>query len=79
MKKTERLEVRLSPIHYELIQREAEHRGVSMGSLVREAVEEKYGDQQTRRLEALQRLLAIEAPAADWEQLEREITEGRLK
>lgn len=79
IKKTERLEVRLSPVHYDLLQREAERQGVSMGSLVREAVEEKYGDQQARRAQALQHLMALNAPVADWEQMEKEIEKGRLE
>ncbi len=78
MKKTERLEVRISPVHYNLLQTEAKRRGVSMGGLVREAVEEKYGDIQTQRMEAFQQLITLDLPVDDWEQMKREIEAGYL-
>ncbi len=78
LKKTERLEVRLSPVHYEILHKEATQRGVSMGRLVREAVEEKYGNLRTQRIEAVRKLALLNAPVADWEQMKREIEQGYL-
>jgi hypothetical protein len=49
--------------------------------LVREAVETAYfvPKQRQQRLKALERLLALNAPVADWEQMEEEIIQGAIR
>lgn len=49
--------------------------------LIREAVELVYLDsiEKQRRLEALADLLSLEAPVADWEQMEAEIINGAIE
>lgn len=48
--------------------------------LVREAIEQVYfvEAERRRRQVALQRLLALDAPVADWTQMEDEITQGAV-
>lgn len=52
--------------------------GVPVSLLVRDAIERTYFEQaqRTRRRAALQRLLALDAPVADWDQMEAEIERG---
>ncbi len=79
MAHSQRLEIRLSGDEYALVQAEAARRGASMGKIVREALWETYGMQDQRRQDAADRLFAVDAPVSEWEQMKREITEGRLK
>ncbi len=48
--------------------------------LIREAIEQVYFEpiSQKRRQDALEQLLSLEAPVADWEQMEAEIIEGAI-
>ncbi len=48
--------------------------------LIREAIEKVYFEEaeQVRRRAALTRLLSLNAPVADWEQMEEEISTGIL-
>ena len=75
---TRRVQAVLSKDQYETLYRiaEEEHKPVSV--LIREAVEKVYLEQadRTRRRAALQRLLSLGAPTADWEQMEDEIIRG---
>ena len=61
------------------MRQESIRRRASLGELVREALQEKYGSREARRHEAVERLFSVDAPVADWEQMKREIEEGRLR
>ena len=63
---------------YDTISRLSEEMGKPLSVLIREAVEKVYIEQaeQERRRAALQRLLSLEAPTADWEHMEEEIIRG---
>lgn len=54
--------------------------GKPLSILIREAIEKVYFEQaqRERRRAALAGLLALEAPVADWEQMEEEIIQGAL-
>lgn len=79
---TERLEVRLRPGTYRLLREQAYVRGVSMGQLVREALERQYGTEaravDPEKQRAMERLFELEAPVADWQEMKREIENGRV-
>lgn len=79
---TERFEIRLRPDTYRLLREQAYERGVSMGHLVREVLEREYCSDargaDPERQRAMDRLFALEAPVADWPEMEREIEKGRL-
>ena len=55
------------------------HKPVSV--LIREAIEQVYFEpiSQKRRQDALEQLLSLEAPVADWEQMEAEIIQGAIR
>ena len=64
---------------YHRLQEEAASRSCSVGHLVREAVTKVYQTRPKRmRQEAARRLVKMDLPVADWEQMEKEIVQGRL-
>ena len=75
---TRRVQAVLTEKQYDTISRLSEEMGKPLSVLIREAVEKVYIEQaeQERRQAALQRLLSLEAPTADWEQMEEEIIRG---
>ena len=75
---TRRVQAVLTEKQYDTISRLSEEMGKPVSVLIREAVEKVYIEQaeQERRQAALQRLLSLEAPTADWEQMEEEIIQG---
>lgn len=77
---TERVQTVLTPEQYERLMALAEETDKPVSVLIREAVEQTYLveiDRQRRR-EALDRLLALDAPVADWPEMEAEIEKGAL-
>ena len=77
---TKRVQTVLSADQYELLLQIAEERGKPVSVLIREAIEAEYfkAVALTQRRAALKRLLSLEAPVADWEEMEKEITKGPL-
>jgi Arc/MetJ-type ribon-helix-helix transcriptional regulator len=72
---TARVQTTLTAEQYALLVRVAKEQAKSLSGLVREALEKVYfeeADRQSRR-QALQELLALNAPVADWAQMEEEI------
>lgn len=56
----------------------ATERGISMGALIREAIDEKLSSFQDARVAAIDKLLAAEPmPVEDWPVMKQEIIEGR--
>lgn len=56
----------------------AAQRGISMGALIREAIDEKLAGMQDARSKAFARLLEAEPmPVDDWPVMKQEIIEGR--
>jgi len=77
---TERVQTVLTKEQYERLMELAEQEQKPLSVMIREAVEERYFvkiDQQKRQ-EALAKLLALDAPVADWPQMEAEIEQGAL-
>ncbi len=74
---TERLEIRVSHRTLRLVREEARTRGVSVGQLIREAIDREVDDGMADRLRAAEALFAIAAPVGDWPQMEREIEQAR--
>jgi hypothetical protein len=63
---------------YERLRKEAEARSCSIGQLVRDAVKITYlARPEKKRRDAARRLIAMELPVVDWEQMEEEIAKGR--
>ncbi|HSM56667.1 MAG TPA: ribbon-helix-helix domain-containing protein [Candidatus Sulfomarinibacteraceae bacterium] len=77
---TERVQTVLTPEQYERLSKLAEEQRKPLSVLIREAVERTYFLEmdRERRRQALDQLLALEAPVADWSQMEDEIEKGVL-
>ena len=77
---TERVQTVLTKTQYERLLALAEQEQKPLSVIIREAVVERYFvhiDQQERQT-ALDALLALDAPVADWPQMEAEIEQGAL-
>lgn len=75
---TERLEFRVAPETLRSLRQEAHRRGISIGQLVREAIDSLLEKDRARRLEAAQALFAIEASVDDWPIMKQQIVDARV-
>ncbi len=80
-KYTKRIQAVLTGAQYETLTQLAQASGKPISVLIREAVDIVYIADATRqrRQKALAKLLSLNAPTADWPQMESEIIEGALK
>ncbi len=73
---TRRTQLLLDDELHQRLRETAAQRGVSMGALIREAVEEKLARTQDARAQAIQELLDAEPmPVEDWPVMKREMIE----
>lgn len=71
-----RVQVLFPATEYARLKEIARSRGKSLGSLVRQAVQEQYLDtSREERLSAVEEMAALRLPVSDWEQMERESVE----
>ena len=77
---TERVQTVLTKEQYEELMALAEQEQKPLSVMIREAVEERYfvPVEQQKRQQALANLLALNAPVAEWSQMEAEIEQGAL-
>lgn len=77
---TKRVQAVLTEEQYKTLSELSVQRHKPVSVLIREAVEQVYFEEveRERRRAALSRLLALDAPVADWEQMEEDITQGHL-
>jgi predicted DNA-binding protein len=77
---TERVQTVLTKAQYERMVALAEQENKPISVLIREAVEEQYlaPVEAQRRRQALRNILALDAPVADWPQMEAEIEQGAI-
>lgn len=73
---SERTQVLLTPDQRRRLQRLAEERRVSVGALIRDAVDAYFVPTARTRGEALADLFAVDAPVSDWETMKAEILRG---
>ena len=75
---TKRVQTVLTERQYSVLSRLAEELDTPLSVLIREAIEDTYFEpmQRQRRQEALETLLSLDAPVADWEEMEEEIIRG---
>jgi predicted DNA-binding protein len=75
---TRRTQLLLDDELHERLRRIADERGVSLGALIREAIDEKLARAQDERAEAFRRLLEAEPmPVDDWPAMKREMLDSR--
>jgi hypothetical protein len=75
---SERTQVLLTPIQRKRLERMAEDRRLSMGALIREAIDAYTVPGSRTRREAADGLLSIEAPVGDWDEMKSEILRGAI-
>ena len=77
---TKRVQAVLTEEQFALLNELAAESGKTISVLIREAVEKVYLEEavRERREDALNTLLSLEAPVADWENMEEEIIRGVL-
>lgn len=78
---TKRAQTVLTEDQYRLLERLSKKAHKPISTLIREAVSKVYFEQaaRERRKEALKKLLSLDAPVADWKEMEREITRGAIE
>ena len=76
MPKTERTQVLLTPEQRGRVERAAAAHGVSVGALIREAIDAYTVSPGRTRADALKSLVELEAPVDDWEAMKAEILRG---
>jgi hypothetical protein len=79
MATTRRAQILMEPDEYGRLEEIARRRGVSVGSLVREAVRDRYLTGGEARRKALAEIYALDLPVAewgDWKEIEEEIERG---
>ena len=75
---TRRTQLLLDDELHRRLRETAAQRGISMGALIREAIDEKLSRLQDARAEAFARLLEAEPmPVDDWPMMKREMLEDR--
>lgn len=75
---SERTQVLLTPEQRARVERIAAARGISVGAVIREAIEAQTAPRRRRsREEAYRSLVSMNAPVDDWEVMEEEIERGR--
>jgi predicted DNA-binding protein len=78
---TVRVQTVLSREQFDLLTRLSEETQKPLSLLVREAIQQVYVEKnkRQRRRQALQKLIELEAPVADWAQMEKEIINGSVE
>jgi hypothetical protein len=75
---TRRTQLLLDDELHKLLRETAAQRGISMGALIREAIDEKLSRVQDARAEAFAKLLAAEPmPVEDWPVMKKQMLEDR--
>ena len=77
---THRVQTVLSDEQFRLLNETSAKTGKPLSVLIREAIERMYfaPQEEQLRLEALHELLSLNAPVADWEQMEAELIRGAI-
>jgi len=77
---TKRVQAVLTDEQFALLNKLAAESGKTISMLIREAVQKIYLEEavRERREDALNSLLSLDAPVADWEKMEDEIIRGAL-
>jgi plasmid stability protein len=75
---TRRTQLLLDDDLHRRLRETAAQRGISMGALIREAIDEKLSEVQDDRVRAIDKLLAAEPmPVEDWPAMKKQMLEGR--
>ncbi len=75
---TERTQVLLTPMQRSRLERIAGDRQMSVGAVIREAIDAHTRPVTRSRRAAAEALFAVNAPSPDWVEMKREIEEGAV-
>lgn len=73
---SERTQVLLSPSQRRRLERIAAEKGISIGAVVRDAIDQYTAPRARPARDAMQALFSLDAPAADWQDMKAEILRG---
>lgn len=79
MSLAKRTHVLLDEEQYKQLEQLARQKKVSVGALIREAIEKVYHTGKKDQLKAVETIAAMNLPVDDWEKMEKEIVEGAVK
>lgn len=74
-----RTQVLLEKEQYKQLEQLAKQKRVSVGALIREAIEKVYPIGKKGKIQAVEKIAAMNLPVDDWEKMEKEIVEGAVK
>ena len=74
-----RAQVLLDEEQYKKLEQLARQKKVSVGALIREAIEKVYHLGKKDRIQAVRKIAAMNLPVDEWEKMEKEIIEGAEK
>lgn len=73
---SERTQVLLSPSQRRRLERIATEKGMSLGAVVRDAIDQYTAPRTRPARDAMEAMFALGAPTADWEGMKAEILRG---
>jgi len=79
MSLAKRTQVLLEKEQYKQLEQLAKQKRVSVGALIREAIEKVYHIGKKGKIQAVEKIAAMNLPVDDWEKMEKEIVEGAVK
>ena len=74
-----RTQVLLTREQREGLERQAAERGISVGALIREAIDQHLPIRTRSRREALEAIRRLQLPVGEWSEMEQEIIEGAIR
>lgn len=72
-KYVKRTQILLTEEQYDRLTRESREKGKSIGSLIRDAVEQVYPKDMDKKRQALEEILKMDLPVSEWDAVEKEI------
>lgn len=76
---SKRTQILLTNKQFKKLKEIADYRETSMGFLIREAIDTVYLDKTKNKEKLVEKLISMNLPVSDWEDMKQEILEGRFK
>ncbi|MCE5329668.1 hypothetical protein LLG07_04990 [bacterium] len=76
---SKRTQILLTDRQFKKLKEIADYRETSMGFLIREAIDTVYLDKKKNKEKLVEKLISMNLPVSDWEDMKKEILEGRFK
>ena len=79
MSLAKRTHVLLEENQYKQLEQLAKQKKVSVGALIRDAIDKVYNIREEGKIKAVEKIIAMNLQVDDWELMEKEIIEGAVK